>query len=216
MRIDYCSDLHLDNAMSGGPHGWLGSMNLSDWIAGGEVLVIAGDTAEHVDDTVDFLNAARNHYQTVIAVLGNHEAGLPSRTLASGVHVLDWAVSNRLVLGEVAFVGACLGPHDHCQSEAVAASIRETNQISPTMRIIGVSHYPSIEPPLPSLSSNRNVLAVKRFNFAEPPVNAWISGHLHREFDIKIGGVRHLSNPRGYRGNRRDGSHWSGFRTLDV
>lgn len=142
MRIDYCSDLHLDNAMSGGPHGWLGSIDISEWKSDGEVLVVAGETAEHIDDTIDFLNSARKHYGAVIATLGNHEVGTPSRNLRDGVHLLDWHDSNHVVIGNVAFVGGCLPPgHMSTSKDSVRSLLSSAINSVGVETVVGVSHY---------------------------------------------------------------------------
>jgi hypothetical protein len=71
---DVSSDLHFANAVLGGPIGWLGKIDVGKYKnPASTTLLIAGDTSQSPNDTVDFLNAAADHYERVIAVLGNHE-----------------------------------------------------------------------------------------------------------------------------------------------
>src|SRR5688500_14815677 len=90
--FDFSSDLHFDNAMTGGPLGWLGTIDVRKYKnPGAEVLLIAGDTSNSLTDTVDFLNAAAEHYERVIAVLGNHEKRDGQAEPRENVHLLDLA-----------------------------------------------------------------------------------------------------------------------------
>lgn len=214
MKIDYCSDLHLDNALSGGPHGWLGGIDISGWKAGGEILVVTGDTAEHVEDMVDFLNETAKQYRHVVAVLGNHENGSTKKSIRENVHVLDWCPNLVIDIEGVRFIGACLSPDDAVQAAAIASAFSDEADA-----VVGLSHYPPTRQIAAVLGRDVSGACASLLDDYEIRIGkptTWICGHLHLEFDKVIHGVRIASNPRGYRARRRDGSSWSGFRCIEV
>lgn len=69
MRIQYCSDLHLEFATN---KRWLSNNPL---IPSGEILIVAGDTHYLGNDfeNLDFFKWASDHYQQTYVIAGNHE-----------------------------------------------------------------------------------------------------------------------------------------------
>ena len=65
MKIDVCSDLHIHK--SGGVR-WEAVKNKDS-----EILIVAGDISDSVFMTANVLNKAAEHYDRVIAVMGNHD-----------------------------------------------------------------------------------------------------------------------------------------------
>lgn len=217
MKIDYASDLHLDNAMRGGPHGWLGRTDIAKWSDGGDVLVVAGDTAEHIDDTIDLLNGAQNHYPVVIGCLGNHETGAASKSLRDRVFLLDWLDDRRIDHDGIAFIGGCLSPADRDEADRLALSINGAASEVAVREIVAITHYPPSWR-LATMLGRRIEEAcspmLEEVQLARDKPITWVCGHLHYEFDLDLDGIRIVSNPRGYRELRRDGSAWKGFKSL--
>lgn len=69
MRIQYCSDLHLEFAKN---KRWLSNSPL---IPSGEILIVAGDTYYLGNDFehLDFFKWASDHYDQTFVIAGNHE-----------------------------------------------------------------------------------------------------------------------------------------------
>ncbi|AZQ59316.1 hypothetical protein EJ994_11045 [Maribacter sp. MJ134] len=69
MRIQYCSDLHLEFAKN---NRWLSKNPL---IPSGEILIVAGDTYYLGNDfeNLDFYKWASDHYEQTYVIAGNHE-----------------------------------------------------------------------------------------------------------------------------------------------
>ncbi|MBL0404454.1 metallophosphoesterase [Microvirga aerilata] len=206
--FDFVSDLHFDNGMSGGPLGWLGTIDVCPYKnPGSSTLLVAGDTSETVDDTIDFLNAAAAHYERVVAVLGNHEKGCSQVQARENVHILDLC-GHEYRSGAIAYLGGCM--ENEREVEQVAARLDAVQKDSAVGRIIVLSHFV----PTPRLC---NVLGrefpekCNRFlDLVSPPVKATaiVFGHVHLPYAGDLDGFQLFSEPRGYRGKRRDGSAW--------
>lgn len=217
--IDVVSDLHLDNAMTGGPFGWVGATFAFGKYKtpGADILLVVGDTSNTDEDTADVLNLAAAHYDQVIAVRGNHEC--PYQTpvsLRPNVCVLDWTIGRQHRIGDTLFVGACLKA-DHPDLETVAAAANAAQYDDSIARIVVLSHVA----PTPQLSDviggvdishKANDLLDRLENPRKP--STIVFGHLHVPMDTTLYGWRLFSNPRGYRGQRRDGSWWQSFQTI--
>lgn len=69
MRIQYCSDLHLEFTKN---RRWLSNNPL---IPSGEILIVAGDThyLGHDFENLDFFKWASDHYEQTYVIAGNHE-----------------------------------------------------------------------------------------------------------------------------------------------
>lgn len=209
LLFDHVSDLHLDNAMAGGPHGTFKNVNLARYRTEGAThLIVAGDTANHIGDTIDVINAVAPLYERVILAKGNHEQEGPHLPVASNVILLDeirFAVHRR-----VGFVGGCLDTE-----EAVAEAVRGITFLDSSTavdRIIIVSHFV----PSPRLSKlfGRDVASksndlLDRLGPLSKRTDV-VFGHVHLACDGYIDGVRVRANPRGYRGQLRDRTHWRG------
>lgn len=205
--IDYTSDLHLDNGLLCGPQGWLGRTP----IVGSQdrVLAVAGDTANHVDDTVDVFNAAAMTYAGVVGILGNHERGPRTRELFRNVMILDEHEDRRVDIFGTAFIGACMATIDPVVVESVKARWEEGGDL------IVLSHYV----PLATLAPLGYDTADKCNGLVDalgpaPYATTVIFGHAHLPADLTIGNYRFVSNPRGYRGRRRDGTGYGGVKAL--
>jgi hypothetical protein len=206
--IDYASDLHWDNAMGGGPHGWLGTIDVLRYKnPGSSALLIAGDTSQHISDTLDFLHAAAQHYSRVVAVLGNHEELSGHAAPATNVHLLDFSAFEQRV-GDVAYLGGCLEKEDDVA--AVASKLDQAQVDGRVSRVIVLSHFV----PTPRIGSLLGCeLAAKCNNLLDrvqrPRKDTTVVfGHAHLPFQGYLDGFRLLSHPRGYRGIRRDGTVW--------
>ncbi|RYF04619.1 MAG: hypothetical protein EOO77_29415 [Oxalobacteraceae bacterium] len=203
---DHVSDLHLDNAMQGGPIGTLGRTSLVQYKTDlGTRLIVAGDTSEYLADTVDVLNGLAPHYELVVAVLGNHEKPGPHARLAGNVVILD-LLGHPLVHDRVGYVGGCLGTEPE-----VDRAVDQYRDIAGQVdRVILVSHFV----PTPRLSMVvRRDIAGKCNDLLDRlgPVlgrTDVVFGHVHLEFETQVDGMPVHSNPRGYRGKRRDGTFW--------
>jgi Icc-related predicted phosphoesterase len=208
--FDFSSDLHFDNAMMGGPVGWLGKIDVGKYKnPASTTLLIAGDTSESLRDTVDFLNAAAEHYERVIAVLGNHEKAEGDAVLRENVHVLDLCGYEYRMDG-IAYLGGCL--EDGAAVEVVARKLTAAQTDDEVSRVIVLSHFA----PTPRLCDlvgrdfrgKCNGLLDK----VAPPLKdtTIVFGHVHLPFDLILDGYRLLADPRGYKGIRRDGTAWQG------
>lgn len=207
--FDFASDLHWDNAMGGGPHGWLGTIDVLQYKnPTSSTLLIAGDTSQHIRDTMDFLNAAARHYDRVVAVLGNHEEVSGQIVPAENVHLLDCSAFEQRV-GDVAYLGGCL--EKESDVAAVASKFADAQADSRISRIIILSHFV----PTPRASSLLGRDIAEKCNdlldrVERPRKDATVVfGHAHLPFQGFLDGFRLLSHPRGYRGIRRDGTVWS-------
>lgn len=220
MRILHVSDLHLDNAMAGGPHGWFGGFDFAGHAGSPEdTLVIVGDTGEHVDDTIDFLNAAATRFRSVVAVWGNHETGSPTHARAPNVHILDLTPDGLHIDDDqrVGYVGGCLAPTDSVPLTRTERGLRRLEASSAVERIVVVSHF------VPTARIGRLIGRdirtkcndlLERFAPAHVKPTTVAFGHLHIEVEVMIAGVCLVSNPRGYRKERRDGSVFRDFKEL--
>lgn len=217
--MDYVSDLHLDNCAVGGPHGnFATSFDFERRKnAGSDVLIVAGDTGEYSDDCYDFLNAARSHYRLVVGVLGNHERGPLTKAVAPGVHVLDNAPGFRVDDGPRVFVGACLAAGDDAQAAAVQAAVEQVYAEGVAEHVIIVMHFA----PFVDLTAIVGQPITDKCNgfiahlpYVPPIPTTIVFGHLHIEVDTVVNGYRLVSNPRGYRSLRRDGSAFRGLSQL--
>lgn len=222
MRIFHVSDLHLDNAMSGGPFGWLGRFDVSAYAGGSDdTLVVAGDTAEQVDDAIDALNAAARRFRSVVATWGNHEKGLPTHARAPNLHVLDLQAQGLHIdpVTRVGYVGGCLTPGDDGQFTRTEEGLRSLEAAAAVDRIVIVSHFvptPRIGPLVGlDLREKCNNLLERVPPKATKPT-AVVFGHAHIEIDATLDGVRLVSNPRGYRRQRRDQTLFRDFKELAV
>lgn len=132
MKIDFCSDLHVDQWMGHtvlhDPERrmWTGEPHNSDFLhidwryyknPESRVLIIAGDTANNFFTTREVVAAAASEYEFVIVVDGNHEHYNEDMTVRNGmdffktlleefpnVHYLQG--QDKLILDGVAFFGA--------------------------------------------------------------------------------------------------------------
>lgn len=221
MLIDHTADLHLDNGLvRSEPVGWLERFDVEKYRhPNAEVLVSAGDTSNHPLDTADFLTAAAGSYVHVIAVNGNHELMSPTQApVPANVHLLDEIPGQKVVIEGVAFVGGCLGPEDVEATTTVVAAVEKANGDPAVRTVVVISHY------VPSarvgdiigtdIAHKSNNLLDRLPTPAKPSVIVF--GHLHVEIDAVIDGWRVVSNPRGYRGIRRDGTAWTGFGRLEI
>lgn len=217
--IDVVSDLHLDNAMTGGPFGWVGATFAFHKYKtpGTDVLLVVGDTANTDEDMTDVLNRASSYYEHVVAVRGNHES--PYRTpvtLQPNVRVLDWTFGLQHRLSDTLFVGGCLKAGDP-GLEIVAGAANMAQYDDTIGRVVVLSHVA----PSPRLSeifggadiSHKTNDLLERLENPRKP-SAIVFGHLHVPVDTTMYGWRLFSNPRGYRGQRRDGSWWQSFQTI--
>lgn len=114
MIIDYCSDLHVDHYK-----------NDIDWRSlktiGSSVLIVAGDCSNDPQKTNDVLTSAKQHYEAVCYVDGNHDSyntGLNNkRTVESTKRQLhfysmkhNWnflPYGNTIVGNNIAIIGNC-------------------------------------------------------------------------------------------------------------
>lgn len=214
--FDFSSDLHFDNAVMGGPLGWLKTIDVTKYKSkASETLLIAGDTSECLSDTVDFLNAAAEHYERVIAVLGNHEKVDGEAGTRENVHVLD-LIGHEYRNGGVAYLGGCL--EHEAEVEVVARKLTTAQSNHEISRVIVLSHFA----PTPRLCDFAGRDFKEKCNslldMVGPPLKhtTIVFGHVHLPFDLMLDGYRLLADPRGYRGIRRDGSAWSGrFATFE-
>lgn len=120
MLIDLCSDLHCDK------WGGTASVDWSVWKnSGSSVLIIGGDISNDYRETLEILRNARNHYEIVIFVDGNHDHYYLNMVMnvsidaammlfreecaAMGVHYHDGA--SPILVGDVLFTG-CNGWYD--------------------------------------------------------------------------------------------------------
>ena len=199
--FDYVADLHWDNGMAGGPHGWFASINIANFQAGGRVLLVAGDTGERFEDVADFLNMAANCYERVIAIPGNHEDGVLG-ALRDNVHVLRNA-SLALDTGTTIYGGELFKvyPEDVAAIQAIPGRRIILSHHVPTPRVGKALGY--------DLTGKTNGLIELLGPAARDTVIVF--GHAHLEFDGTIDGYRCLSMPRGYRGVRRDGTPFKKF-----
>lgn len=203
---DHVSDLHLDNAMTGGPLGWLGRVALGRYkTPAARRLIIAGDTTEHLADTVDVLNGVAPLYDRVVAVLGNHETAGQHPPLRGNVAILD-LLDHPLVEHGVAYVGGCLG-----DEAAVMRAAEQYRLVAPGVdRVVVVSHY--VPSPRISALVGRDISGKANHlleQIGAPIVRTdVVFGHVHLAIDGEVAGFKVRSNPRGYRGKLRDGSDW--------
>ncbi len=118
LRIDVCSDLHVDH----NPDPYLadGSIMRFDVAghrnAGASVLVVAGDISDFVDDVYEFAEEASKHYEHIIYVDGNHEhrdslhvntsSHFLSNIQTPNFHYLDGETSTSYTIGRTRFIGA--------------------------------------------------------------------------------------------------------------
>ncbi len=217
--MDYVSDLHLDNCALGGPHGNFGNaFNFERRKnAGSDVLIVAGDTGEYADDCCDFLNGAADHYRLVIGVLGNHERGPVTKTLASAVHILDNVPGYRVDDHRRVFVGACLASGNEDQAIAVQAAIKKIYSENTVDHVVIVMHFApfvDLTPVIGKPMSDKCNGFIARLPDSPPIPTTIVFGHLHIEVDVTVNGYRCVSNPRGYRSLRRDGTAFRGFNQL--
>ncbi|MBJ6128563.1 metallophosphoesterase [Microvirga splendida] len=208
--FDFSSDLHLDNAAMGGPFRWIGKIDVRKYKnPTSTTLLIAGDTSESLSDTVDFLNAAADHYERVIAVLGNHEEVDRDAVTRDNVHILD-LVGHEYRKDGIAYLGGCL--EDEAAVEVVARKLTAAKNDATISRVIVLSHFA----PTPRLSDltggNFREKCNGLLDMVGPPLKdtTIVFGHVHLPFNLMLDGYRLLSDPRGYRGIRRDGSAWRG------
>lgn len=214
--FDHVSDLHLDNAiLSNKPQGWLARRSFDEWRASSnDILVVAGDTAEHIDDTIDVLNRLRDSYEHVVAVLGNHEQGPPTKALRDGVVILDHVAGHSVTVEDVTFIGACLDPADPVTFEAVLGGARAHWQDASGTKLVIVSHFAPVSDLTPitgKASPDKCNGLIERLGPPPKPTTI-VFGHVHIEAEVEVDGYRIMSNPRGYRGLRRDRTSFEGFR----
>jgi hypothetical protein len=211
MIIDYVSDLHIDECSMGGPFGWMGNYDFSKRKSNNATtLVVAGDTSECMDDTIDFYNAATQHYEHIIGIFGNHEKPPLRKSLLPNVHLLENLPLNTKKIDNIVFIGS------NANRDNVANSIN-FHQNENVDHIVAVVHeVPLVDLKLLGIESNNkcnNLLAL----LVEPiKPTTIIFGHLHLEVDIFHAGFHLLSNPRGYRGMRRDKTAFHAFKTLKL
>lgn len=221
MIIDHLSDAHIDNGMlSARPLGWLGRFDFERYrSAAADVLIVAGDTANHARDTADFLMTAARHYPHVVAVNGNHERLNPARVqLPNHVHLLDDVPGRTATIGGVAFTGGCLSPADEDTLAAVVAAVDAAHDDPVIKSVVVVSHYvptAKIGDIIGSDIGHKCNDLLDRLPTPTKP-SLIVFGHLHMEVNAVIDGWLVVSNPRGYRARRRDGSTWSGFQRIEI
>jgi hypothetical protein len=205
--FDYCSDLHFDNAMSGGPFEWFSTIDVRKYNNDeSTTLLIAGDSSGGPINTVGFPNVAAEQF---IAVLGNHEKADGEVATCENVHVLD-LIGHEYRNHGVAYLGGCL--EDEAAVEVVAQKLTAVQDAPTISRVIVVSHLA----PTPRLSDQVGLDIKTKCNrlldMVSPPLKDTpiVFGHVHLPFDLTLDGFRLLSDPRGYRGIMRDGSTWNG------
>jgi predicted phosphodiesterase len=201
--FDYVSDLHLDNALwSTGPLGWVGRAPLDPLKSSdNDIIVVAGDTAEHIDDTIDVLNRLRDNYDFVFGIRGNHDKGKATKELRRSVYLLDELYGHSVLFGDTIFVGACLEPNSMLLKDVVD-TVKDAWDADHVEHVVLISHYPP-EQLMGSLGCPNKETTI-------------IFGHTHIETDQMESGYRLLSNPRGYRGKRRDNTAFVGFKPYEA
>lgn len=208
--FDLVSDLHFDNGMAGSPPGLFGRLDVLKYkTPEARVLLVAGDTGESFADAVDYYNNAAQHYELVVAILGNHERMGPTAPVDDRVKVLD-IIDHVYRQAEIAYVGGC--PVDDAAAARVAVRFAEVQADPEIERVVLMTHY------VPSLRFSEIAgrdIANKSIAFLETlsrPVKPTllVFGHVHLRFEGSLDGFDYVANPRGYRGKLRDGSTWSG------
>ena len=135
--FDHVCDLHLDNALMGGPHGWLTSFDLARFkSADATHLLVGGDTSNHAQDTIEVLNGIAPLYLRVIAVPGNHEEGHSVVAPAPNVTILD--PLHPFVENGIGFAGGLM--QEDTDVRLVVATVHAFDQDDRVTRIIVISH----------------------------------------------------------------------------
>lgn len=109
MNFDLVSDLHIDH--------WGRNFEI-DWLfeRGSDILVVAGDASDSIDQTCEYLHRLTRYYSTILVVDGNHEHQASMEFLDDSIK--QWrksvAQSGALYLGDqqptingVRFIGVC-------------------------------------------------------------------------------------------------------------
>jgi hypothetical protein len=206
--FDFTSDLHFDNGMWGGPTGLLKHVDVLAYKnPEATTLLVAGDTSETIDDTIDFLNAAAAHYDRVVAVLGNHEQGPHRVPVHDRVHVLDLCGYEHRD-GDLLYLGGCMA--DEAEVAVVAKRLEMAQADETITRVIVLSHFvptPRLCGLLGRAFPEKCNTFLDRVTPPRKPITV-VFGHVHLPFAGTLDGFQLLSDPRGYRGVRRDGSAW--------
>lgn len=207
---DVVSDLHFDNGMSGSPPGLFSRLDVLKYKSpDARVLLVAGDTGESFADAVDYYNSAAEHYDLVVAILGNHERMVETAPISERVKVLD-LIDHIHRQAEIAYVGGC--PVDDAAAIRLAARFAEAQDDPHVERVVLMTHY------VPSLRfseiagrdiSNKSIAFLETLPRPVKPT-LLVFGHVHLRFEGNLDGFDYVANPRGYRGKLRDGSYWSG------
>jgi hypothetical protein len=82
MKFDLVSDLHIDVWGKSGELDWLVDQQ-------SDILVIAGDTSDYIDQTCEYVSRLGYYYSTIIIVDGNHEHQTRMEDLDNSIQ--DWS-----------------------------------------------------------------------------------------------------------------------------
>lgn len=131
MKIRVWSDLHIDGAAFA-----QGEACRKNPACKEETLVLAGDTSNSVNATIQYANSMASSFKYVVVVLGNHEfyKGMPYSTISSiaglasqNVYILN---KDSVLLDDVMFIGATLWTDFHNDPRVEAAAKQSINDFN--------------------------------------------------------------------------------------
>lgn len=111
------------------------------------------------------------------------------------------------------------------QSDAIASQVREFQNDQSVREIVLVTHTVPVVEGLRSHTDQYGHLNGSYCNTkmqrvldadSNSKISTWVFGHTHDFRDFYKSGVRFVSNPRGYRGERRDGIQFDGVKQIDT
>jgi hypothetical protein len=214
MKFALASDLYIDCYPDGGQIDW---RRVRQWI-GVDILVIGGNTSGSLERTKVEVLAAREAFDYVIFVDGNHEfqAGfsVPDgmemlrqfAALNKGVHYLDGGAG--VLIGHT-FVCGVAGWHAH-QAAMLAQRISGAAADQEIGEIVVVTHAaPHLYGRSVSAGNEATALIYKTVESAElvsiwsdcldgGKLTVWCFGHAPHPMDFTDSGIRFVCNPRGH------------------
>ena len=225
LQFDLSSDLHIDYWNS--KYSTINQIGeVKDfpivWEPTSQILVIAGDISDNIDNSFEYMRKLRRYYKTIIFIDGNHEhysinPSLLDKSLFPDYKGIYYLGKRDVVIEKTVFIGACgwwnwsysnrIGSvkiYERANKEADELEIKIKNWGSnPDIdEIVIVTHT------VPRIRFAREIdtdynSRLGQLNshwlhyYGRGKVTRWVFGHNHKNFDEIEDGIRFLSNPRG-------------------
>lgn len=226
MQFDYVSDLHIDHwdkrFVTNTQYGKAKNYPM-DWSnARSDILVVAGDISDNIDNSVKYLREIKKHYKKILFVDGNHEHYCIKPSLLDHYYFseafrntkdIHYLPKEDVIIDGTLFIGCCgWWDYDGGKSEITHKNIYHKSKADYDSLVERLQKYEKDDKvkdivivthtvPLPRFvrekETDHNSQMVKINSVRYPKISRWVFGHNHKSYNLIGFGITYLSNPRG-------------------